>query len=165
MNHDQPLIKWWMWLQNVDVDQKSWSLTVCWPQLTFYSTQSTVDHLSIWLSNFALWGLKLDMGIIWDMWDTMKSTWGLRSSISLEETKTLVRDPLLRRSVCMIKPCVVLSNQWPYEPEETFETNCLEDVRANLRVQQLPLFNLLQPEELDWRNRHSWSEGGRGLNT
>ena len=30
------------------------------------------------------------------------------------------------------------------------ETNCLEDVRVNFGVQQLPLFNLLKPEEVDW---------------
>ena len=29
----------------------------------------------------------------------------------------------------------------------------------------MPLFNLLKPEELDWRIRHSWLEGGRWLNT
>ena len=34
-NHDQSLIKWWILLQNVDVDKKLWSLTVCWPLLTF----------------------------------------------------------------------------------------------------------------------------------
>ena len=37
--------------------------------------------------------------------------------------------------------------------------------RENIRVQQLPLFNLLKPEGVDWPVRLSWSEGGRWLNT
>ena len=37
--------------------------------------------------------------------------------------------------------------------------------RESFGVQQLPLFNLLKFEELDWRIRHSWLEGGRWLNT
>ena len=44
------------------------------------------------------------------------------------------------------------------------EAYCLENVRENFGVQQLPLFNLLKPEELDWYSRQSWSEGGRRLN-
>ena len=34
-----------------------------------------------------------------------------------------------------------------------------------LGVQQLPLFNLLKPEDVDWLACLSWSEGGRWLNT
>ena len=37
--------------------------------------------------------------------------------------------------------------------------------RENFGVQQLPLFNLLKLEDLDWLVYLSWSEGGRGLNT
>ena len=41
----------------------------------------------------------------------------------------------------------------------------LRNERANFGVQQLPLLNLLIPEELDWRVCHSWLEGERWLNT
>ena len=37
--------------------------------------------------------------------------------------------------------------------------------RVNFGVQQLPLFNLLKPEDIDWLSGLSWSEGGRWLNT
>ena len=40
-----------------------------------------------------------------------------------------------------------------------------EKGRANFGVQQLPLFNLLEPEELDWRVCLSWLEGKRWLDT
>ena len=33
------LIKWFIWVYNVDVDQKLWGLTVNWPQLTFSPIQ------------------------------------------------------------------------------------------------------------------------------
>ena len=37
--------------------------------------------------------------------------------------------------------------------------------RENFGVQQLPLFNLLEPEELDWHVCLSRLEGKRGLDT
>ena len=37
--------------------------------------------------------------------------------------------------------------------------------RENFGVQQFPLFNLLEPEELDWEVCLSWLEGKRGLDT
>ena len=37
--------------------------------------------------------------------------------------------------------------------------------RANFGVQQLPLFNLLEPEELDWQVCLSRLEGKRRLDT
>ena len=37
--------------------------------------------------------------------------------------------------------------------------------RANFGVQQLPLFNLLEPEELDWQVFRSRLEGKRRLDT
>ena len=37
--------------------------------------------------------------------------------------------------------------------------------RANFGVQQLPLFNLLEPEELDWQVFRSQLEGKRRLDT
>ena len=58
MNYDKPLIKWWMWLQNIYVDQKSWSLTICWPQLTFCSIQLIFNHRGNWLSKLVMQGLK-----------------------------------------------------------------------------------------------------------
>ena len=36
---DPNLIKWFIWVHNVDVGQKSWGLTVNWPQLTFSPIQ------------------------------------------------------------------------------------------------------------------------------
>ena len=41
----------------------------------------------------------------------------------------------------------------------------LRNERENFGVQQLPLFKLLEPEELDWRILHSWPGGERWLNT
>ena len=41
----------------------------------------------------------------------------------------------------------------------------LKDGRANFGVQQLPLFNLLEPEELDWKVCLSQLEGKRRLDT
>ena len=38
-NCDPNLIKWFMWVHNVDVGQFSWDLTVNWPQLTFSPIQ------------------------------------------------------------------------------------------------------------------------------
>ena len=40
-----------------------------------------------------------------------------------------------------------------------FVGNILRKGRENFGVQQLPLFNLLKPEKLDWLVRHSWLEG------
>ena len=90
MNHDQPLIKWWMWLQNEDVDQKSGSLTVCWPQLTFWPIQLIFNHLSNCLRKLDLWGLKLDMENLWNIWGGPKTIGGVRSPSSSENCQTLV---------------------------------------------------------------------------
>ena len=38
-NCDPNLTKWFIWVHNVDVGQKSWGLTVNWPQLTFSPIQ------------------------------------------------------------------------------------------------------------------------------
>ena len=38
-NCDPNLIKWFIWVHNVDVGQISWGLTVNWPQLTFSPIQ------------------------------------------------------------------------------------------------------------------------------
>ena len=38
-------------------------------------------------------------------------------------------------------------------------------MRANFGIQQLLLFNLLEPEELDWQVCHSRLEGKRRLDT
>ena len=89
-NYDQPLINWWIWLQNVDVGQKSWSLTVCWPQLTFYPIQLIFSHLSNWLSKFVMQDLKLGMSIFGGLWWTMKFIWGIRNPIFLVKIKTLI---------------------------------------------------------------------------
>ena len=40
-----------------------------------------------------------------------------------------------------------------------------KNARANFGVQQLPLFNLLEPEELDWQVCLSRLEGKRRLDT
>ena len=98
-NHDQPLIKWWIILKNEDVDQKYWSLIVCWPQLTFFPIQLIFNHLSNWLSKFVMQDLKLDMSIFEYIWGVMKTIWGLWNPIFLEKHKTLVMDPLLRRRI------------------------------------------------------------------
>ena len=89
----------------------------------FCPIQLIFNHLSNWLSKFVLWGLKLGMDIFWGIWRSMKSTWGLGSSISFEEIKTLIWGPLLRRSVCMVNPWVVLSFWNSYECEETSWVN------------------------------------------
>ena len=41
----------------------------------------------------------------------------------------------------------------------------MKNARANFGVQQLPLFNLLEPEELDWQVCLSRLEGKRRLDT
>ena len=41
----------------------------------------------------------------------------------------------------------------------------LRNGSENFGVQQLPLFNLLKPEDVDWLICLSWFEGGRWLNT
>ena len=48
------LIKWFIWVYNVDVDQKLWGLTVNWPQLTFSPIQL------IFRSTVQLTGQKFD---------------------------------------------------------------------------------------------------------
>ena len=45
------------------------------------------------------------------------------------------------------------------------EISLWKSARANFGVQQLPLFNLLGPEELDWQVFHSRLEGKRRLDT
>ena len=90
MNHEQILIKWWILIQNLDVDQKSWSLTVCWPQLTFSPIQLILSHLSNLLSKLG------------DLEDTKKATWDLGNPIFLEKYKTLVVDPLLWMRIYLI---------------------------------------------------------------
>ena len=89
-NHNQPLIKWWIWLQNIDVYQKSWSLTVNWSKLTFCPIQLIFNHLTNWLSKLVLQGLKFSMRIPWYIWEIMKSTWGIRSTIFFKKSKILV---------------------------------------------------------------------------
>ena len=58
---------------------------------------------------------------------------------------------------------------WPLSKLEPFvDDSCqnFEDYgRANFGVKQLPLFNLLKPEDLDWLVCLLLSEGGRWLNT
>ena len=117
MNRDQPLIKWWMWIQNIDVDQKPWNLTVDWSMLSFYPIQLIFTHLSNWLSKLVKQGLKPDMRILWSIWGTMKPTWSIRSSISFEKNKTLVVGESLRRRTCLINPWEVLSIWNSYEHE------------------------------------------------
>ena len=52
---------------------------------------------------------------------------------------------------------------------EPFEDHILRNIkeygRENFGVQQLPLFNLLEPEELDWQVCLSRLEGKRRLDT
>ena len=109
MNHDQPLIKWWMWPQNVDVNQKSWGLTVCWPQLSFYPIQLIFNHLNHWLSKLVMQGLKLGMRFLGDIRRTMNPIWDLGNPIFLEKYKTLVMSPLLRRRIYLINSWATLS--------------------------------------------------------
>ena len=80
--------------------------------------------------------------------------WTLGNFIFLIRTKTLILT--VRRSL----HCATLGEFW-----SMLLTNLEEYGRANFGVQQLPLFNLLKPEDVDWLACLSWSEGGRWLNT
>ena len=66
-NNDQPLIKWRISLQNVEVGQQSWSLAVYGPQLTFDLIQLIFRHLSSWLGKLLVQGMKLGMDDLEDM--------------------------------------------------------------------------------------------------
>ena len=112
-NCDPNFMNWQIWLQNVDIGQKYWSLIVCWPQLTFYPIQLIFGHLSNWLSKLVMQCLKFGMRINWDIWGTMKFTWGIISSNFLEKCETLIVGQLLRRRICLIKHWVALSNCKP----------------------------------------------------
>ena len=52
-----------------------------------------------------------------------------------------------------------------WAPRVLWWENCWGNGRANFGVQQFPMFNLLEPEELDWQVCLSWLEGKRGLDT
>ena len=62
----------------------------------------------------------------------------------------------------MLKNPIVLVQAWILR---IIVRNALRNERENFGVQELPLFNLLKSDGLDWQVRHSWSEGRRGLNT
>ena len=101
-NHDQNFIKWWISLQNVDVDQKSWSLTVYRSQLTFDLIQLISSHLSNWLSKLVMQGMKIGMSILKEILGTMEITWGLQNPNFFVKNETLVGDLLLRRRICLV---------------------------------------------------------------
>ena len=121
-------LSWWIMIipwsndecnfKNLDVDQKWWSLTINWSNLTFCPIQLIFNHLINWLSKLALQGLKFDMRVPWYILGTMKSTWGIRSPISFEKSKTLVVGQLLRKRVHLTNPWEVLSIWSFYEHEE-----------------------------------------------
>ena len=54
---------------------------------------------------------------------------------------------------------------WSLSSKGLVMRKCWGNGRENFGVQQLPLFNLLEPEELDWQVCLSWLEGKRRLDT
>ena len=84
------LIKLFMWVYNVDVDQKSWGLTVYWPQLTFSPIQlifrSTVQLTGQNLIQSLKLGMRNLRGPKW----SMKVTWGTGSPKIPVQTQTLI---------------------------------------------------------------------------
>ena len=87
----------------------------------------------------------------------MRLDWAIKNLKFHERTKTLIS--------------VVLGDGLTVQPFEQswtiwrwFLINLEEYGRANFGVQQLPLFNLLRSEDVDWLACLSWSEGGRWLN-
>ena len=72
------LIKWSMWVHNVDVGQFSWDLTVNWPQLTFSPIQ-LISRSTVQLIEQKLWSKtwNLTWAILRVQNDTWKSYWAL----------------------------------------------------------------------------------------
>ena len=145
-NYGPNLIKWYIWVYNIDVDQKLWSLTVNWPWLTFFPQYSWfLGQLSNWLSKNVIQGLKFVMSNLRGPRWCMKVIWSIEGPKILVQTQTLI-------SVYECKvmpwaeqnPTLVLSSR-------SLVRNILINERENFGIQQFPLFNLLEPEELDWQ--------------
>ena len=132
---------------------KNWSNDVCgfkiryWPiiltfdcQMTILPLQLTVEQLGFWLCNLMLWVLKLDIWMLDNVYRHMGLDWTLENLNFFAITKTLI--------------LTVLWGNWTVQSFEWFWIMMLPNLeeygRANFGVQQLPLFNLLRPEDVDW---------------
>ena len=131
-NYDQDLIKWWLWLQNKMLTKNFdfWLPNDHFAPAIDCEAFKTFD-CAIWCCE--PWSLTcrcLTMYIgIWDLIGTLKT------SNSLQEPKTLTLTVL---GGCL--HCAILN------PFEAWSCQIFEEYgRANFRLQQFPLFNLLRP--------------------
>ena len=77
----------------------------------------------------------------------------------LAPSRSLFRFQLKYLVQMPIKINLIIFKSFIFFKQVFVTTHVREDLgkheRENFGVQQLPLFNLLEPEELDWRIRHS----------
>ena len=142
MNHDKPLIKWWNILQNYNVDKKSWSLTVYRSQLTFALTHSIFGPLEQLTDQTSSARLEIWHGWTWEHIRTLGEHLRSFGCKDLDATQNPNFD------------LTALGGDLTWQFFDEYG-------RANFGVQQLPLFNFLRPEDIDWLSSLSWSEGGR----
>ena len=111
-NCDPNLINWHILFHNVDMDQKFWSLTPSWTQLTFCPIQLILGQLVNWLSKNVIQSLKLDMSNVEGPKWSMKVIWGIKSSIILVQSQPLIFcHQCLRRYLELINPSAVLNKR------------------------------------------------------
>ena len=99
-NHDQDLIKWWLWLQNKMLT-KNFDFWL--PNDHFTPTVDCEAIRVFWLCNFMLKVLKLDMRVLDHIYRHVELDWTFWNFIFLIRTKTLI---------LTVQEALILCNPW-----------------------------------------------------
>ena len=132
---------------------KNWSNDVCgfkircWPKFLTFDCQMTILPLQLTVKHLGFLTVQFDVVSLetWHM-DAWQCIWAYRTWLDPWKPQFLCKNPnpnfdCVRRQL----DCATLGRFWTL-----ILANLEEYGRANFGVQQLPLFNLLRPEDVDW---------------
>ena len=101
-NHDQTFLKWRIILQNEDVDQKSWSLTVLWATVDFWPSTFDFQASEQLTEQTSCARHETWHGWSWEHIGTMEGIWYHWTSNILIKMGTLVWGTLPLERVCLV---------------------------------------------------------------
>ena len=144
----------WDFLSNAwEIMIKNWSnddcgfKIRCWPKILTFDCQMTILPLQLTVKQLGFLTVQLDAVSLetWNM-DAWQCIWAYRTWLDPWKPQFLCKNPnpnfdCVRRQL----DCATLEIFWTM-----ILPNLEEYGRANFGVQQLPLFNLLRPEDVDW---------------